>query len=165
MPSFDRLAMQTQAAFTSGYVQLAFTTCRTSFTASKIRTYSGTAAGATPTLVKLGIYSEAANGDLTLLAATANTPTIYATANTKYEPALTTTVNLVAGNRYALAAIVVTTAALPTTPTSFGASAAQQELAIAPRRAGNRTGQSDLPATIPSGNINAFYAIYLVALP
>lgn len=97
-----------------GVTRLTYFTSPRSMTATKARTATTTvAAGATPTLCKVGVYEVAGNGDLTLLGATANTPSLWANQNATYETALTTPVDIVAGVRYAFAIIIVTAAQVP----------------------------------------------------
>jgi len=77
-------------------------------------TTGGTAAGATPTLVKVGLCSVAANGDLTLLGQSVNNVALFAAANTTYRIGLAASVPLTRGTVYALVVIVVSGATLPT---------------------------------------------------
>jgi len=77
-------------------------------------TTGGTAAGATPTLVKVGLCSVAANGDLTLLGQSVNNVALFAAANTQYRIGLAASVPLTRGTVYALVVIVVSGATLPT---------------------------------------------------
>lgn len=114
-----------------------------------------TAAGATPTLCRMGVYSEAANGDLTLIGSTANDTTLFASTSATYTRALSAPYDQVLGQRYAAALLVVTAAALPTlvswqnVPTGFGTS-----LNITtPKLCAVVAGQSDLPASISNASI------------
>src|SRR5690348_10707358 len=66
------------------YFQAAITKQITSLVISS----SSTAAGATPTLVRFGLWTVAANGDLTLVASTANDTTLLASTFTAYTKAL-----------------------------------------------------------------------------
>lgn len=114
-----------------------------------------TAAGATPTLCRMGVWSEAANGDLTLVSSIANDTALFAAANTTYTRALTSTFNKVLGQRYACGLLIVTGAAVPNfccwqiNATSFG----HGNNIAAPKRAAIVTGQTDLPASVANASI------------
>jgi len=113
---------------------------------------TGTAAGATPTRCQVGIYSVAANGDITLIGSTANTTSLWATINTLYTTALSAPTPIATGSTYAVGLLVVTAATAPTVaggPTT--APAAVQ--ALAPRMSGVVTGQATLPASVVSASI------------
>lgn len=115
----------------------------------------GTAAGATPTLCRVGIWSEAANGDLTLVAAIANDTSLFAATNTGYTRALTSTFNKVLGARYAAGLLVVSGAALPTVvgPQQQATVANSTLNSLPPKLLGFFGGQTDLPNSIPGGSV------------
>lgn len=130
---------------------------------TQIETATGaTAAGATPTLCRVGVFSIAANGDGTLLAAIANDTAMWATIGLEYLRALTTTFNKVAGQRYAVGALCVTAAALPVLvgPTLAVATTSNNGMALAPRIGGAITGQADLPATFLAASVVASRFIF-----
>ncbi|HYH49649.1 MAG TPA: glycosyl hydrolase family 28-related protein [Acidimicrobiia bacterium] len=147
-----RWATQTTVSTGAGTLRLTYFTARKTETINSVRVYSGgTAAGATPTLARIGVYSVAANGDLTLVASTANDTTLFAGANTAYTKALSAPWSKVAGRRYAIGPLVVTGA---TAPTVVGYSAGNAaEAGIAPRVSGAVTGQTDLPASVAVGSV------------
>lgn len=134
----------------SGSVRLTYFTAVKGGAYTKLRSIAVGAAGATPTLCKMGIYSVASNGNLTLLAATASDTAMWGTANTSYERATTAGFTLVAGQRYAFAVLVVTSAAVPTLVgrSMAGSTAANTELARSPRKTASYGSQTDLPSTI-----------------
>jgi hypothetical protein len=145
--TFSRMFITSSGVVTtSGNVRFTYFTATKTETISQIQVTSGTtAAGATPTKVRFGIYTEAANGDLTLVASTPNDTTLLAATSTLYTKALSVPVTLVRGQRYAFGYHIETAATVPTTMgfiISNGATAF-----IAPRLAG-ATGSSDLPATV-----------------
>lgn len=152
-------------ALTSGTLRLSYFTARRTETVVSARVFSGgTAAGATPTLVRVGIYSVAVNGDLTLIASTPNDTTLLAAQNTAYTKAFSVPWSKVAGTRYALAILVVTGAAAPTTLGTFAAIAT--EAGLAPRLAAAVSGQSDLPASIAAGSLaNSTNMVYGAVVP
>lgn len=140
---------------TSGLLRLTYLTARKTEPVNNLRAVSGsTAAGATPTLARLGLYSIAANESGTLVCATDATDlTLFAVANTGYTRVTTTTGQKIAGQRYAFASIVVTAAAAPTlSGHAFGGST---ETGVAPRLAAAITGLTDLPASFVIGSLIA----------
>lgn len=144
------------------------------FTAPEDRTYTGvrvltgnTAAAATPTLIRFGIYSVAGNGDITLIGSTPNDTTLLAAANTRYSKALSVSTPLTRGSRYAFAHLVVTGAATPTypglSPGSGLISSLNLEMGEAPRLGGNVTGQTDLPSSVTAASIaDSSHQLYAV---
>lgn len=158
------LAQSSTVPITSQQMRLTYFTARKTDTVANVAVASGnTAAGATPTLVRLGLYTVAANGDLTLAASTANDTTLFAGTNTLYTKALTASLAVVAGQRLAIGILVVTGAA---TPQLLGISiGAVTVSAAAPRLAAAVSGQADLPASVAAGSVsdtgNRPYAVLL----
>lgn len=148
----------------SGSVRGGIFTARKSETVTQVRVVTGTtAAAATPTLCKIGVYSVAATGDLTLVASTASDTTLFAAASTAYTRSFQASFAKVAGQRYAVAVIVVSGAAIPT----FAGLPGVPEGGAAPVLVLRRDGQSDLPSSIVAAN-NASTAgniLYAVLLP
>lgn len=151
--SMPRLAVVGSASITTtGNLRLTYFTAKSATPrTSSIVTSGGTAAAATPTLVRWGIYSVAANGDLTLAAAIANDTALFATTFTPYTRALTSTWTPVVGARYALGVLVVSGAATPTISGHSALSATQ--CSLAPRLGGVVTGQTDLPASVANASV------------
>lgn len=150
---------------TSGLLRLTYFTATRTEPVAKVRVLSGAvAAGATPTLARVGLYSVAASGDLTLAGSTPNDTALFAGTNTAYTKTLTTPSATVAGSRYALGVLVVTTA---TAPQLAGFSALPaSELAVAPRVTGSLSGQTDLPSSIAAASVGTSGgAVYGVLLP
>lgn len=152
---------------TAGTLRLTYFTARRSETVTQVRVWSGsTAAAATPTLVRIGLYSVAANGDVTLVASTASDTALFAATHTSYTKAFSASYDLVKGQRYAVGILVVTGAAAPTYhgATVFPGSGA--EATAAPRLAASVGSQTDLPASVVSGSLsNSGNRIYSVLLP
>lgn len=139
-------------ALGSGSLRLSYFTAPRSgaFTTIRMRT-GGTAAAATPTLVRMGVYSVADNGDIALIGSHANDTALFATINTAYAKTLTTPVSLAQGARYACAVIIVTGAA---TPTVNGVTYIDATTAgLDPREAGSVASQTDLPASVVAASI------------
>jgi hypothetical protein len=146
------LADQATVAGTSQLLRLVYFTAYKTETISNLVVASGsTGAGATPTVCRLGIYSEAANGDLTLIGSTPNDTTLFSSTNTVYTKAMSASVDLVAGTRYALGVLVVTAATAPTfVGRTLNSSATNQ---ATPRIVAQRASQSDLPSSITNANL------------
>lgn len=112
--TYPRRLVLTSVTMSTNILRLAFFTARKTDTYTQLRACSSTAAGATPTLVKFGIFSVASNGDLTCIAVTANDTSVFAGANSEYTRATTASFSLTAGQRYAFGVLVVTGASAPT---------------------------------------------------
>lgn len=149
----------------SGDLRLTYFTAQSGVTVTKaVASTTGTAAGATPTLVRIGLWTVDANGGLTaLVASTANDTSLFAATSTVYEKALSDAYTPIVGQRYAAGVLVVTGAARPTLngigPTGPGAAI----WAYSPRFTGNVSGQADLPATVASGSIATSGGAYWIA--
>ena len=138
---------------TSGHVRLNYFIARRARTVAQLVSHSGgTAAGATPTLCRMGLYLLDSSNNMTLVARTASDTGLWAGTNTEYARALATaggypaSYTLIPGQRYALASICVTGAA---TPTFWGALAPSSGPGTRSRPTTRvLTGQSDLPASI-----------------
>jgi hypothetical protein len=155
-----------QVTMTSQLLRLSFFTAKSSYTATQVRLLSGTtAAGATPSLVRAGIYSVAVNGNITLIASTASDTALFAAATTVYTKSLSASVDIVKGTRYALGELVVTAATAPTVPgASVGLNGS--ECAVAPRLCATLASQSDLPSSVVNASLGQTTSrIYGVVLP
>lgn len=140
---------------TSGALQLTYFTALRSESITTVQTYtSSTAAGATPTICRIGIYSVASSGDLTLLASIANDTTLWAGTNTAYSRSLTSTFTKTVGQRYAIGTLIVTGAATPTLNGQLWAGA-NTGPGIAPRLSAAVTGLADLPASVLNASLSA----------
>lgn len=154
--TMPRTGISSGQAVASGTLNLTYFTARKTETITQVRVPSGgTAAGATPTLCRVGIYSEAGNGDLTLVASIASDTALWAATSTEYLRSFTASLSKVAGQRYALGLIVVSAAALPTfyQPTSPNSAIHGTIMARAPRLAGLVAGQTDLPSSVVAASI------------
>lgn len=135
---------------------LSYFTADQNLTVNNVYTRGGsTAAGATPTLVRFGLYTVASNGDLTLVASTANDTTLFSSANSSVNKALSASYNMVAGQRYAAGWLVVSAAAIPTI-ISTTSILPGSELAIEPRLMSQITGQSNLPSSVANASLSTF---------
>lgn len=159
IPRRDRLASYVSVA--SGVLVLAYFTAKRSETVSSLTVYTGTvAAGATPTVCRLGLYEIAANGDATLVASTPNDTTLFSATFTAYQKSLSVPFAKVAGQRYATAYLIVTAAAVPTLHGSqmLATSAANGIHALGPQVFGQRTA-ADLPASMTAPILGVAHAI------
>lgn len=155
--TINRLAPTNSAtAMTSGLMRIAYFTAKRTETIANVRIFTGnTAAAATPTLVRVGIWTaDAAGALLSLVASTTNDTALLATPSTftAFTKALTASFSKVAGTRYAVGLLVVSGAAVPTIPTTAGALAAT-ETSISPKVCGTMSGLADLPSSAVSGSV------------
>jgi hypothetical protein len=146
---------------TSGVVRFTyFRACRTETLTTIKGILGGTAAGATPTISRFGLYKEdQASGDLTLVASTTNDTALFTgSTSQEFTKDLTTAYEVKRGTRYAGAWLCVTGAAAPTiVGASLGSSAGGYSNLCNrfPRLNGQLTGQTDLPASVTSANVGA----------
>lgn len=136
----------TSVGFSSGQLRFTHFTAQKSGTVNSLRVYTGsTAAAATPTLCRLGLYAyDDASATYTFLGATANDTTLFAAAGTQYTKALTASVNKVAGQRYALGLLVVSATTMPNL-LGIPTGGSQDSTDGVPRLSANWAGQTDLP--------------------
>lgn len=163
--TFSRRLIGTGAAtIGTGALRLCYFTSWKDEVVTQTRVTSGsTAAGATPTLIRMGLYLIAENGNGTLVAATPNDTTLLAASLTVYTKAFSAPYRMLRGQRYAHALVVVTAA---TAPTMAGAGViAVAEGNMAPKINGVIGGQTDLPASFTdvqvTGSGSAHYAAIL----
>lgn len=162
---FSRRLINGSINFSSGRIHLAYFTAK-ALTVARLGIYLGNASATAPTLCKMGLYREESNEDLTLIAATPNTPAIIASgSNQRRIFNVAAPVALVAGARYVFAFIMVGS----TTGNLSGvANTIPIPYSYAPRIAGELNGQSDLPATIASfliGNTATFPEAEILPAP
>lgn len=148
----------------SGVLRFGYFTARRTATVTALRINSGsTAAGATPTLVRAGLYSVDASGNLTLMSAITSDTTLLAAALNTYSRNLAANQTVVAGQRYAIGVIVVTAATAPTLVGCLASTAGENS--ISPQLCSVITGQTDLPASITAGSLSTTQSlIYAVAV-
>lgn len=150
----DRVT-STGLTMTSGVLRLCYFTARKTETITQLTIDTGgTAAGATPTLVRMGVWTTDSTGALLAqVAATPNDTTLLAGTFTTYTKSLSASWAKVAGQRYAIGDLVVTAAAAPvilggTTSLNNG------HVNRAPRMAAQITAQADLPSTAAAGALS-----------
>lgn len=131
-----------------------------SVTQVRVRTVG--AAGATPTLCRIGIYTVDAANLHTLVASTPNDTTLFAAANTAYTKALSAPLTTVIGTWYVVCILVVTGATMPTF--AGRPASAEYDVTSGPRLVSRIDSQADLPATF-TPNVPASSPLYAVLLP
>lgn len=153
--SRGEVTTNTATAPVSGMMKLTYFTARKNFSTSNGQIVVGGTAGATLTTGKLGLYSVAANGDLTRVAITANSTGAFTSANTVSTVAWTAPFSLAKGTRYAFAVLVVGTT-MPTYCSSTSAGGGWSTLihSSAPRMAGEVSGQTDIPSSVTNASIS-----------
>jgi hypothetical protein len=145
-----------------------FTAALTETCTQAVVNTSTTAAGATPTLVRIGVYSVAANGDLTLIASTPNDTTLLATASTKYAKAFSASFVKTQGQRYAVALLVVSAAAMPSIMGNgaMGGTGLSMLRTGVGRRQARVASQTDLPSTVANASCSLDgNSLYLEVMP
>jgi len=154
-------------ASTTQVLRLVYFTSQKSFLSTQVRVISGTtAAGATPTLCELGLFTIDAAGDGTRVALIANDTALFATINTTYTRSWIASYDMVIGQRYAMSWLVVTTAAVPTYTGANFATAGDVETGISPRLVGRILTQPTTPASFPAASVvTATTRPYGVILP
>lgn len=139
-------------ALTSGTVYFTyFTAPRTETVTQVIFPTGNTAAGATPTTVEWGLFTVDASGNLTQVAATVNDTTLYSAGYAKDAAALAASYQTVAGQRYALGLLVVSTAAMPTACGNDATSALSWNGPV--RKMSTLTGQTAMPASVTAASL------------
>lgn len=167
-PAFARDLITTDLQSVSQRLHLTYWTARKTETITQVRTItSNIAAGATPTLCRVGIYSIDAAGAGTLVASTTNDTTLWAATGTAYTKALTASFTKTAGQRYATGILLVTAAAAPTFVASLkDVTGTRAEAALDPRLAASLSGQADLPASFTNAGVaTAANRAYSVLVP
>ncbi|HUM06410.1 MAG TPA: hypothetical protein VLT90_13175 [Terriglobales bacterium] len=134
-------------AYSTGDVRLTMLRPRYNFTATQIIMRTGsTAAAATPSICRYGLYLLNAAGDTwTLVGSTPNDTTLFAAANTQYSKTMSASVAMNPASRYAITAMCVTAT---TAPSFTGVSTQADVLNIAPAMSGTLLAQTDLPSSI-----------------
>ncbi len=129
----------------SGYLHLTYVYPTVNRTINRIDIPIRDAAGATPTLSRVGIYSVDGSGNLTLIGSSSNDTAMFTTAWDNKTVSLTADVDLVAGTTYAFGFLIVSGASMPGL---WGVVIPGDESAIAPLTNGYVDSQSDLPASV-----------------
>ena len=134
-------------------LRIRYFTARKTQSISQVRVTAGsTPAGATPSLIRIGIWTaDAAGALISLVGSTPNDTTLLAAANTDYTKGLSAAFMAQKGQRYASAILVVTAA---TAPTVWGLSVANAQAGHSPKRGGLVGGQANLPSSVVAGSVS-----------
>lgn len=146
----------------SGVEHFTYFAATRAVTVSTIRFQTGSAAAATSTLARVGLYTVAADGALTLVASCTNKTTFAGTFATQ-ACTLTTSYALVSGQKYAVGLLQVAT-----TPASvLGAWVNAAFMGAAPMLAGTKGSQTDLLASVAAGALPGAhqFPVYYELLP
>lgn len=160
-----QVATGSNVAAATGVLSLSYFTAKKSETCGQVRIKTGgTAAAATPTLARIGLYTVDAAGAGTLVASIPNDTALFAATFTNYTRSWSTPVAKVAGQRYALGVITVSAGATAT----FIGIAVNADPTVAPRTHGTWTGQTDLPASFADASLGTAAAsgiVYAALIP
>lgn len=148
----------------AGSLRFTYFTPRETVTVASVRTISGSQAAVGSTLCKVGIYTVDEAGDMTLVASTANTTSLWSSTNTRYTTALSSPYEVVRGTRYAVATLCVGASTAPYIVGLGNGNA--DELAEAPRLCGALFSQTDLPASPTEASLtDVTTRIYVALIP
>ncbi len=132
-------------SITTGVMQLAYFTARTSEAITKIAGYTGGTAATLVTLARFGVYEVEENGNLTLVASTVSDTNLFTDVDSRYEKTLSATWNKVTGTVYAVGALCISTVSpILIGKSSLSATAFGTMYAFAPRRSGELGLASDI---------------------
>lgn len=169
--TFSRAILtSTTVTYLTGQLRLAMFTARKTEVTTQVRTLTGTpGAAATPTLCRIGLYLVDDTDGGSLVASVANDTTLWSAASTVYTRSWSSSYQMVAGQRYALAWLCVT----GTTAPNFIAaqqwqSTEQSEANVFPRITGLIVSETDLPSSYTNSQLGANalpYRHYGVILP
>ena len=153
------ISMTSQKVIYSGFTPLA------TVTASTLSTFVRATAAATTTLARMGVYTVAADGSITLVARTASSTTLGNATFAAAALALDTTGGYPAsytfqqGLRYAFAAVWVAT----TPPALYGSATPTSANGVLPWLCMSQTGQSALPTSVAIGSLTAESGLLMMA--
>lgn len=166
--TLDRKSQMVAVTMATGLLRLGYLRATRTETVTSVRlSTQTTAAAATPTLCRVGVYSVSdADESLTLVGSTTNDTTLFAAASTKYTKALTAPFTKVAGTRYAVGVLVVSGAAVPSFQGLTTAGGTVSEAGDAPRICASIASQTDLPSSLTDAALsNAIIIPYIALVP
>lgn len=158
--TLPRAQQNNSVAINSGDVNLTYFQAPVAMTINNVGTNSGDTAAVSVTTAKVGIYSvDDVSGDLSLVASTANTTTLWGSSFNSYQTAMAAPADLTAGTWYAVGIFAVAT----TMPSVIG-NFVVDDANLAPRLCGLLTGQTDLPSSILGSDIGHNYRTFYTRL-
>lgn len=143
----------------SGTVYFTYFTAEAALALTTMTYYCGSVAIVGPTLIRYGLYTVAANGDLTLVASTPSDTTLLTATTTSYPKAFSAGYTLVPGQRYAGALITVQNTTAPSllggmiTSGTNGTASIDSIVSDKWRIHGISAALADLPSTYTEANI------------
>jgi hypothetical protein len=136
----------------TGILWLTFFTARKSDTGTAVKWAGGnTAAGATPTLIRWGLFEVQADASLTMVASTPNDTTLFGSTFSYASKSYSAGYARIAGRRYAHGLLIVSGAAMPT---FYGVGGSSAAWGAAPLLCSQVASLSDLPSTIASASLS-----------
>jgi hypothetical protein len=159
--TIDRVAVNGTLTSVSGIAYYAFFTPLESVTVDTITLATGTTAAASVTTIRAGLYTYDGT-TATLVARTANDPTMFTSANTTFDRSFDSaggypeSYTLVAGERYAFGVVIIATTMPSLVGCSTGSTASAGINALDPRISGAVTGQTELPVVRTSFSNTSF---------
>lgn len=143
---------------TSGTMRIGYFTARKDEEINYLRVWPGSAAGATPTLLRWGIYEAGLDGTLTaLVASIANTTGTFASTTSSaatYKKAVVEgTWTKERGKRYAIGVLCVTGATAPTVVGAIAGGGVGALTELSPRLCAAASGLTDLPSSLAVGSL------------
>jgi len=159
-----RRNVNTSSALSAGVMLLSYFTARKTESINSVRSATGSTAAVGATLARIGIYSVASNGDITLVASCANDTGLWIATSTVYTKTLSAAFSKVRGSRYAVGFLIVGSSTQPTLNSTVGLNSV--ELGLAPRICGFVSGQTDLPSSVSAGSVgNTSVQLYAALAP
>lgn len=148
--------VQNNTAMTSQLLRLVYVTAKKTETISQVKMWSGAvAAGATPSLIRVGIWTADNDGALlSQVGATPNDTALLVGTFASYTKALSASFTKQRGQRYGVGLLVVTAATAPQVMSGSG-NLLNLMMATSPRIAAQVAAQGDLPASLAVGSLAA----------
>lgn len=170
--AFPRLLISNSVSLTSGTAMFTYFTPTRRMTVGNIVTFIRGTAAATVTTSKVGLYTVAANGDLTCIARSANTTGLWTPATPAVatapiaddgaaSPGAISTVEISPAQRYAIGLLFVGTTAPQPGISNVGGGTLN---ALAPRLAAAVSAQTDLLSSYASGSLSALGSVIWAAV-
>ena len=146
--TLPRYAAGASITLASGTLLLGYVTAPVNLSATSIVVGSASAASATVTLGRVGVWSVDGSGNLTLLQGSVNDTALLGSVSTLYTKTIAAAA-LTRGSRYAVGVLIVGS----TAGSVRGASGISGITSLAPVMAAAVTGQTDLPASVAVGSL------------
>lgn len=156
----DRYQGSSTQNMDSGVLHLTYFRASKSETITKVLTYIGGGNGSGLTLTQIGVFSVAANGDLTLIASTDPAASLWTSQYTTYNTNFQSSWSKTAGNIYAVGLLAIGSAM----PWQSVCQLFEVLAALPPRINGRVNSQSSMPSSVTSGSITTDYRMFMGAV-